>query len=190
MWGGHDLKACLKAALRCHLQSSTLLRLVLPAFPDCRAILVPAELFPPGHEASATGDGHAKQFPVLAGVRGHLRLRVSRRQGLPELLLLLRGMPVGLVEERAYPHRRLRTGLLLPGLLPHLLPALQPGLLGGIPVSLSAALKMTGEYLIYMFPFPHPQTRSDQPKRSREDTTQVCSVTLLAAWEVLRKYSL
>ncbi|XP_059534390.1 gamma-aminobutyric acid receptor subunit gamma-3 isoform X1 [Myotis daubentonii] len=97
------------------------------------------ELLPPGRAAPTARDGHLQQLPVLAGTGGDLRLRVSRRQGLSELLLLLRRVQIRVLEERAHPHRHLGAGRLLPRLLPHVVPALQPGLLGRVPVSLSVA---------------------------------------------------
>lgn len=63
---------------------------------------------------------------------------MSRRQRLPELLLLLRGVQGRSLAERPRAHRPAGAGRLLACLLPHLLPALQRGLLGGLPLPLAA----------------------------------------------------
>lgn len=150
-----------RSSLCCSMQ----FRLFLLPFHDCSAVLVPAELFSPGYETPTTRDDHVKQFHVLAGVWGHLCLWVSGWQRLPELLLLLWGVQVWLLEKRPHPHWRLWAGLLLSGLLPNVLPAVQPSLLGWIPISLSAALKDDRRVLDSCFSFHHPQTSSDQPKK-------------------------
>lgn len=66
-----------------------------------------------------------------------MRVRLSGREGLPELLLLLRGVQRRRLEERTGPPGPVGSGRVLARLLPHLLPAVQHRVLGGIPLPLT-----------------------------------------------------
>lgn len=155
------------------------------------SLSLPAELLAPRHEAAAGHDDHVQQLPVLAGVGGYVRVRVPGRQGLPELLLLLRGVQVRLLEERANPHRHLGAGLVFPRLLPHVLPALQPGLLGRLPVPLSCRWgggrhARSPPSPTPMHPVPgHPPQTGEDPWGSRGTPLSLSEVPppLRAAWE-------
>lgn len=116
-----------------------LLRLVLT---DCVSLL---SLFVWSVSKADTHSGHPpalghchpdEQRHAHAGARRGVRLRVPGWEGLHQLLLLLRGLPLRGLAPRpaAHPHRQDR--LIRTHLFSHCLWPLQPGLLGLLPVPL------------------------------------------------------
>lgn len=81
-----------------------------------------------------------EQRHTHAGAGRGVRLRVSGREGLHQLLLLFRRLPLRSLAARqvAHPHRQDR--LIRSHLLPHRLRSLQPGLLGLLSLSLGPAV--------------------------------------------------
>lgn len=88
------------------------------------------------HGAQPAAHDARGQLPVLERLRGQLPVRVPGREGLHELLLLLRGVQRGRLEERSGPRQHSGVGFLLPGLFPHLFLAFQHSLLGQLPLPL------------------------------------------------------
>lgn len=85
----------------------------------------------------ALGHRHPdEQRHAYAGARRGVRLRVPGREGLHQLLLLLRGLPLGGLAPRPAAHPRRQDRLIRAHLLSHCLRPLQPGLLGLLPVPL------------------------------------------------------
>lgn len=88
----------------------------------------------------ALGHRHPdEQRHAYAGARRRVRLRVPGREGLHQLLLLLRGLPLRGLAPRPTAHPRRQDRLICAHLLSHCLRPLQPGLLGLLPVPLGHA---------------------------------------------------
>lgn len=89
-----------------------------------------------GHSSTLSHRHPDEQRHTHAGARRRVRLRVPGREGLYQLLLLLRGLPLWCLASRptAHPHRQDR--LICTHLLPNCLWPLQLGLLGLLSVPL------------------------------------------------------
>lgn len=104
-----------------------------------RRPFVPTEAEPDGGYPSPLGYSDPdEQRHTHAGARWGVWLRVSGRERLHKLLLLLWGLSLRGVASRAPAHPRLQDRLVRTHLLPYCLRPLQPRLLGVIPVPVSA----------------------------------------------------
>lgn len=103
---------------------------------DCHFVLLKADTNGGHPPALGHGDSNEQRHAHAGAGRG-VRLRVSRRKGLHQLLLLFRRLPLRSLAARqvAHPHRQDR--LVCTHLFPHCICALQPGLLGLLSLSLS-----------------------------------------------------
>lgn len=102
-----------------------------------------------GHSSTLSYRYPDEQRHTHAGARRRVRLRVPGREGLYQLLLLLRGLSLRCLATRptAHPHRQDR--LIRTYFLPHCLWPLQLGLLGLLPVPLGHSL--VSSFLSFLF---------------------------------------
>ena len=101
-----------------------------------------------GRHPSTLGHSHPdEQRHAHAGARRGVRVRVSGREGLHQLLLLFRRLPLRSLAawQVAHPHRQDR--LVRTHLLPHCIWSLQPGLLGLLSLSLGPGVNTSHSLL-------------------------------------------